>query len=300
MNQAEIDALRREHSASSVGSVRDELTPPGTPSLPPLDIVSAERRPTSPFMKPLELETAADGGSEGKTPPSAVSAARTEASSLDEPCTYEVEGIGGRIPRGVDLGQRGVDLSQMGMEEWDTEGVDDDAAPMPLGAEAAAEPQMAPAPAAVAAPPQGSGAAPVDTWKLVLDNPPSAMMAALDDCPEGVDAVNEMGYTCVMWAALYGKEEHLIVLLECEANLALTLQEDYYSKTYPAGSTALDIARITQVRPHKPSQQNACASCRACERGLTGGACGVCAGEDGLGPEARDRDAERCWWRWLG
>ena len=271
MNQAEIDALRREHSASSVGSVRDELTPPGTPSLPPLDIVSAERRPTSPFMKPLELETAADGGSEGKTPPSAVSAARTEASSLDEPCTYEVEGIGGRIPRGVDLGQRGVDLSQMGMEEWDTEGVDDDAAPMPLGAEAAAEPQMAPAPAAVAAPPQGSGAAPVDTWKLVLDNPPSAMMAALDECPEGVDAVNEMGYTCVMWAALYGKEEHLIVLLECEANLALTLQEDYYSKTYPAGSTALDIARITQVRPHKPSQQNACASCRACERRLTGG-----------------------------
>ena len=109
----------------------------------------------------------------------------------------------------------------------------------------------------------------------MLDNPPSAMMAALDECPEGVDAVNEMGYTCVMWAALYGKEEHLIVLLECEANLALTLQEDYYSKTYPAGSTALDIARITQVRPHKPSQRHACASCRACERGLKGGACGV-------------------------
>jgi hypothetical protein len=88
----------------------------------------------------------------------------------------------------------------------------------------------------------------VDTWNLVLDNPPSGMMTALDDCVDGVDAVNEMGYTCVMWAALYGKEEHLVVLLECEADVSMQLQEDYYSKTYPAGSTALDIARITQEK----------------------------------------------------
>ena len=246
MNQAEIDALRREHVgpnpmlAAAAQDLRASLTPPGTPSLPRLALDTAEKRPTSPFMAPLNLDGVASpqrggGGADEKTPNSPATA-RTDG-SVDEPCTYEVEGIGGRIPRGVS-----VDLTQMGMEEWDD--------PEPAAAVAPSDavrdrasldnPGGQPRPRL-----QGQ---PVDTWNLVLDNSPSGMMTALDECVDGVDAVNEMGYTCVMWAALYGKEEHLIVLLECEADVSMQLQEDYYSKTYPAGSTALDIATITQEK----------------------------------------------------
>ncbi len=253
MNQAEIDALRREHSGA-VGAggshgaavhsghaavqqdLRSSVTPPGTPSLPPLALDTGEKRPTSPFMAPLNLDGVASpqrGGGGEKTPTSAATA-RTDG-SVDEPCTYEVEGIGGRIPRGVS-----VDLTQMGMEEWD------DPAPAAPGAGGDAVRDRASLDNPGGQPPMRGE--PVDTWNLVLDNPPSGMMTALDDCVDGVDAVNEMGYTCVMWAALYGKEEHLIVLLECEADVSMQLQEDYYSKTYPAGSTALDIARITQEK----------------------------------------------------
>ena len=240
MNQAEIDALRREHSAPSpvlsvAQDLRSTMTPPGTPSLPPLALDTGDKRPTSPFMAPLNLDGVAsplkrDAGGDEKTPTSAATA-RTDG-SVDEPCTYEVEGIGGRIPRGVS-----VDLSQMGMEEWDD--------PAATGSPGDVVRERAALDNPGGQPLNGE---PVDTWNLVLDNPPSGMMMALDECVDGVDAVNEMGYTCVMWAALYGKEEHLIVLLECEADVTMQLQEDYYSKTYPAGSTALDIATITQEK----------------------------------------------------
>ena len=256
MNQAEIDALRREHSGAAVGAggphgaaaharhgavqvhqdLRSSVTPPGTPSLPPLALDTGEKRPTSPFMAPLNLDgvTSPQRGGAGEKTPNSAATARTDG-SVDEPCTYEVEGIGGRIPRGVS-----VDLTQMGMEEWD------DPAPAAPGAAGDAVRDRASLDNPGGQPPMRGE--PVDTWNLVLDNPPSGMMTALDDCIDGVDAVNEMGYTCVMWAALYGKEEHLVVLLECEADVSMQLQEDYYSKTYPAGSTALDIARITQEK----------------------------------------------------
>ena len=261
MNQAEIDALRREHTGgpspmmSPVHDLRSTVTPPGTPSLPPLALAldTGDKRPTSPFMAPLNLDGVGGGGVGGgisgldlagggdggdeKTPPSAATA-RTDG-SVDEPCTYEVEGIGGRIPRGVS-----VDLSQMGMEEWDDPAAAAAAGSSPTPADVVRERASLDNPSGM----RRLNGEPVDTWNLVLDNPPSGMMAALDECVDGVDAVNEMGYTCVMWAALYGKEEHLIVLLECEADVSMQLQEDYYSKTYPAGSTALDIATITQEK----------------------------------------------------
>ena len=88
----------------------------------------------------------------------------------------------------------------------------------------------------------------VDTWNLVLDHGPAEMLGALEAATDGVDAVNEQGYTCLMWAALYGKEEHALVLLECGADVAHRLEQDYYSKTYPAGSTAVDIAVITEKK----------------------------------------------------
>ena len=45
------------------------------------------------------------------------------------------------------------------------------------------------------------------------------MMSTLHKKHSGnVDGTNEMGYTCVMWAAVYGKEEHLILLLESGAS----------------------------------------------------------------------------------
>lgn len=95
----------------------------------------------------------------------------------------------------------------------------------------------------------------VDTWNLVLDNSPAEMLASLEDCADGADGVNEQGYSCLMWAALYGKEEHLLVLLECGADASRKLEQDYYSKAYPAGSTALDIARITQEKTGSDRRQ---------------------------------------------
>jgi hypothetical protein len=233
ITQAEIDAMREEFARG----LSDGDTDAGgggmrSPEQVMADTAANEKpaaavRPSALMMKPLVFDDADKEGSSpaasstpGSTPASTPASAASPTQPLDEPCTYEVEGIGGRIPKGVS-----VDLNQMGMAEWDRERE-------PTGDSPSAAPSE-----------------PVDTWNLVLDNSPSEMMAALDECPDGVDAVNEMGYTCVMWAALYGKEEHLIVLLECEADVSLTLKEDgNYSKTYPAGSNALDIARLTQEK----------------------------------------------------
>ena len=233
ITQAEIDAMRDsiareasidESSAAAVDQLRTrEMVAQAQPGLlnssPPRPLPS---RPSPLLMKPLVFDDDQRKEADGDTPPGS-SASATAGGQIDEPCTYEIKGMGGRIPKGVS-----VDINQMGMENWDpaAAGVGD-------GGGQHGEPPSEPA----------------DTWNLVLDNTPSEMMAALDECAGGVDAINEMGYTCVMWGALYGKEEHLIVLLECEADVHLTLKEDgNYSKTYPAGSTALDIARLTQEK----------------------------------------------------
>ena len=75
------------------------------------------------------------------------------------------------------------------------------------------------------------------------------MLNHLQTCSGGVNAVDAAGWSCLHWASLEGKEEHVAALLDsgAEATLTTTLPVDderLPSGVRDAGTTASTLARF--------------------------------------------------------
>ena len=85
--------------------------------------------------------------------------------------------------------------------------------------------------------------------RSIVNQDARAMLNHLQTCPGGVNAIDAAGWSCLHWAALDGKEEHVAALLDSGAEVSLVTaqpiaDENVSSGVREAGTTAATLARF--------------------------------------------------------
>ena len=85
----------------------------------------------------------------------------------------------------------------------------------------------------------------IDAEGLVLNCTPAGLVDQLMGDEGGIDATDRWGWSCLHKAAIYGKADHVIALLDAGADPSLRTEHDP-TQIYAAHATALELAEMVQ------------------------------------------------------